>query len=131
MYILDYSKDEFDKESETEIFEADLFPTATATAKNSLSKLNPVSLKLITANVLYESPSGYKNNNERLNNIIYNINNYNADIICFKESKKDLIVPNYDIIAQNINVNIHDYINTFTPLKIVLIINIKNTYNTI
>lgn len=88
-------------------------------------------MKLITANVLYESPSGYKNNNERLNNIIYNINNYNADIICFKESKKDLIVPNYDIIAQNINVNIHDYINTFTPLKIVLIINIKNTYNTI
>jgi hypothetical protein len=75
-------------------------------------------LKLITANVLYESPSGYKNNNERLNNIIHNINNYNADIICFEESKKYLIVPNYDIIAQNINVNIRDYINTFTPLKI-------------
>jgi archaellin len=44
MYIFDYSKDAFDKETEIEIFEADLFPSATPTA--IVSQTTPLTKKL-------------------------------------------------------------------------------------
>jgi hypothetical protein len=46
MYILDYNKDDFDAEQEIEVFESDLFPTASAKTTSITGKFHPSEIEM-------------------------------------------------------------------------------------